>query len=61
VLESAHRAYFPQSQHKIITNERGSPVQHASLIFHYFNFLPSISAFYRRTKKGQRLPVDSRR
>jgi pimeloyl-ACP methyl ester carboxylesterase len=50
VLESAHRAYFPQSQHKIITNHRGSPVQHASLIFHCFNFLPAISAFYRSVK-----------
>jgi pimeloyl-ACP methyl ester carboxylesterase len=50
VLESAHRAYFPQSQHKIISNHRGSPVQHASLIFHCFNFLPAISAFYRSVK-----------
>ena len=50
VLESAHRAYFPASQHKIITNHRGSPVQHASLIFHCFNFLPAISAFYRSVK-----------
>ena len=50
VLESAHRAYFPESQHKIITNHRGSPVQHASLIFHCFNFLPAISAFYRGVK-----------
>jgi alpha-beta hydrolase superfamily lysophospholipase len=53
VLESAHRAYFPQSQHKIITNHRGSPVQHASLIFHCFNFLPVISAFYRTVKSGR--------
>jgi hypothetical protein len=53
VLESAHRAYFPQSQHKIITNHRGSPVQHASLIFHCFNFLPAISAFYRSVKNGK--------
>jgi hypothetical protein len=53
VLESAHRAYFPQSQHKIISNHRGSPVQHASLIFHCFNFLPVISAFYRTVKNGK--------
>jgi len=53
VLESAHRAYFPQSQHKIITNHRGSPVQHASLIFHCFNFLPVISAFYRTIKNSK--------
>jgi len=61
VLESAHRAYFPQSQHKIITNHRGSPVQHASLIFHCFNFLPSISAFYRSVKNGKILPANGRR
>jgi pimeloyl-ACP methyl ester carboxylesterase len=52
VLESAHRAYFTDSQHKLITNHRGSPVQHASLIFHCFNFLPTISAFYRRVKNN---------
>jgi hypothetical protein len=53
VLESAHHAYFPQSRHKIITNKSGSPVQHASLIFHYFNFLPSIADFYRSVKSGK--------
>lgn len=56
VLESAHRAYFPKSQHKIITNYSGSPVQHASLIFHCFNFLPAISAFYRNLKNKRTLP-----
>jgi len=61
VLESAHRAYFPQSQHKIITNHRGSAVQHASLIFHCFNFLPVISAFYRRVKNGKVLWSPARR
>jgi pimeloyl-ACP methyl ester carboxylesterase len=49
-LMAAHHAYFPQSQCKVIVNRRGSPVQHASLIFHCFNFLPPISAFYRRVK-----------
>jgi len=55
-MTSAHQAYFPQSQCKTITNRRGSPVQHASLIFHCFNFLPPISAFYKRlkSKKVQR-------
>jgi hypothetical protein len=57
VLESAHRAYFPQSQYKIITNQHGSPVQHASLIFHYFNFLPTISAYYRGIKNGKALRI----
>jgi hypothetical protein len=31
-------------------------VQHASLIFHYFQFLPHIAAFYRKVKTG-RLPL----
>ncbi|MDE3083924.1 MAG: hypothetical protein KGJ37_01730 [Verrucomicrobiota bacterium] len=49
-LEAAHRAYFPHSTYRLITNQRGSPVQHASLIFHCFNFLPPISAFYKQLK-----------
>jgi hypothetical protein len=52
-LQAAHRAYFPRSQCKVITNHRGSPVQHASLIFHCFNFLPPISAFYKHVKSGK--------
>lgn len=52
-LESAHRAYFPQSHVRRITNLGGSPVQHASLVFHYANFLPAITAFYRRLKAGK--------
>jgi len=61
VLESAHRAYFPLSQYKIITNQHGSPVQHASLIFHYFNFLPTISAYYRSIKNGKALRIGTHR
>lgn len=52
-LESAHRAYFPQSRVRRITNTGGAPVQHASLVFHYPNFLPAITAFYRRLKAGK--------
>ena len=51
VLAAAHRAYFPESQCKVISNPRGNPVQHASLIFHCFNFLPAISAFYKRLRQ----------
>ena len=54
-LQTAHRAYFPQSACKTISNRRGSPVQHASLLFHCFNFLPPISAFYRGLKKRNAL------
>jgi len=49
-LETAHHAYFPHSTCRLITNQGGSPVQHASLIFHCSNFLPAISAFYRQLK-----------
>jgi hypothetical protein len=51
LLESNHRAFFPQSEHKIIMSKNGAPVQHASLIFHYFKFLPAISDFYRNLKQ----------
>ena len=55
VMEAAHRAYFPNSRCKTISNHRGSPVQHASLVFHCFNFLPPISRFYRGLKAGKLL------
>lgn len=49
-LESAHQFWFPEGRVRLITNPRGAPVQHASLVFHCANFLPEISAFYRRLK-----------
>ncbi|MFI5357424.1 MAG: hypothetical protein ACHQ4G_08830, partial [Opitutales bacterium] len=49
-LESAHRSWFPESKVWLITNRGGPPVQHASLVFHYGNFLPFITAFYRRLR-----------
>ena len=52
-LQSAHRAYFPHSHFRVISNHHGSPVQHASLIFHCFNFLPALSAFYKHLKTGK--------
>jgi hypothetical protein len=60
VLDSARHAYFPESDSKVITNHRGSPVQHASLIFHCFNFMPTISAFYRKIKPRKRSKLVSR-
>lgn len=56
-LESAHRVYFPRSHYRVISNHRGSPVQHASLIFHCFNFLPPISAFYKHVRTGKLLQL----
>jgi pimeloyl-ACP methyl ester carboxylesterase len=52
-LESAHRAYFPHSHFRVIANQDGNPVQHASLIFHCVNFTPPISAFYQHLKSGK--------
>lgn len=52
-LETAHRAYFPRSSCQVVQNRRGTPVQHASLVFHCFNFLPPISRFYGRLKSGK--------
>lgn len=49
-LENAHRSYFPDSSVQVVTNSLGTPVQHASLIFHVSDFRPPITAFYRRVK-----------
>ena len=52
-LAAAHRAYFPQSDCRVVGNPRGAPVQHASLIFHCTNFLPMLAGFYRRVRTGR--------
>lgn len=49
-LMSAAPCWFPQGEVRVISNPRGAPVQHASLIFHCANFLPPILGFYRRLK-----------
>jgi pimeloyl-ACP methyl ester carboxylesterase len=53
-LESAMSAFFPRGELRVVSAESGgSPVQHASLIFHYFQFLPHVAAFYRGLKSGK--------
>lgn len=53
-LESAHRAYFPRGQVQRVTAlPGGSPVQHASLIFHVFEFLPHLGAFYAKLRHAK--------
>jgi hypothetical protein len=52
-LGNTPRTWFPQGECRLITNRRGSPVQHASLIFHCSDFQPSIAAFYHRLKSGK--------
>jgi alpha-beta hydrolase superfamily lysophospholipase len=47
---TAHRAYFPDGQCHTLANPGGTPVQHASLIFHSANFLPPVTRFYRGLK-----------
>jgi len=42
-------AFFPRGTHCVVGGG-ATPVQHASLIFHYFQFLPLITAFYRGLK-----------
>jgi hypothetical protein len=50
-FESAHRAYFPRGRVQTITALPGAaPVQHASLIFHVFEFLPPLNHFYARLR-----------
>ena len=46
-------AYFPRGRCLQVRNRGGSPVQHASLIFHYANFRPLIGAFYSGLRKGR--------
>jgi pimeloyl-ACP methyl ester carboxylesterase len=52
-LDHAGRRWFPHLACRVITNPRGAPVQHASLIFHGFNFLPVITNFYHGLKSGK--------
>lgn len=51
-FERAARAYFPQAQVACVTARGSQPVvQHASLIFHVFDFLPHLRGFYQRIKR----------
>ncbi|MBS0631669.1 MAG: alpha/beta hydrolase [Verrucomicrobia bacterium] len=55
-LTSATQAYFPGAKVRTIANPFGSPVQHASLIFHVANFLPPLAAFYAARKPAKLKP-----
>lgn len=54
VLEHACGAFFPQGECRVVRNPRGTPVQHASLLFHVANFQPYFGRFYRALK-GRKL------
>ena len=49
-LEQFPFTFFPQGQLRVVTGGSASPVQHASLIFHYYQFLPYFQTFYRGLK-----------
>jgi pimeloyl-ACP methyl ester carboxylesterase len=51
-FERAHRAYFSQGTVRRVESRWGAPpVQHASLIFHVFDFLPPVQSFYRELRR----------
>lgn len=52
-FETALLAFFPRGELKIVTGGAGSVVQHASLIFHYYQFRPHLAAFFRGLKSGK--------
>jgi len=52
-LETMIRTWFPQGECRQVSNPQGSPVQHASLIFHCFSFRPHLAQFYRRLRIGK--------
>ncbi len=55
VLEKSCASFFPRGLCRMISNPHGSPIQHASLIFHASNFLPVFGRFYRSLKKHKAL------
>ncbi len=48
------RAFFPRGECLVVSNPRGTPVQHASLLFHVANFHPYFGRFYRALR-GRKL------
>lgn len=53
-FETEHQRFFPRSRCLLVTNRRrsGTPVQHASLIFHHANFRAPLALFYRDLRGG---------
>ena len=51
-LEETLPVFFPNGRAQVVSGGP-TPVQHASLIFHYFQFLPPITAFYRSLKPAK--------
>jgi len=55
VLGVHPQALFPTAQVRTVINRRGSPVQHASMLFHCFNFASHLSTFYRLMREHAQL------
>jgi pimeloyl-ACP methyl ester carboxylesterase len=51
-LQATHPPFFPLGSCRVVTGG-DSPVQHASLVFHFFQFLPPIVRFYHSLKPGR--------
>ena len=51
-LESHLQEYFPQGLLQIVSGG-STPVQHASLIFHYYQFLQPLILFYRKLRSNK--------
>jgi hypothetical protein len=52
---------FPSVRVRTVVNRRGSPVQHASLLFHCFNYSSHLSSFYRTMREHVRIDQRHRR
>jgi len=52
-FEGALRAYFPRGRLQTVATAFGPPVQHASLIFHAFDFQPALGEFYQQLKSSK--------
>jgi pimeloyl-ACP methyl ester carboxylesterase len=51
-LETNLSEYFPMGELSVVAGG-DSPVQHASLIFHYYQFLKPLTLFYRKLRTGK--------
>jgi hypothetical protein len=52
-LGHALPAYFPAGQKREVWGRPGDgEVQHASLVFHVYSFLPHLQSFYRQVRRG---------
>lgn len=53
-FETEHAGFFPRSRCQVVSNGKrnGTPVQHASLIFHHANFRAPLAHFYRSLRRG---------